>query len=190
MAGNANSGGRNAKPPSVHQAQGTYQPVRHDGFETPDPPRGRPAAPKSLAGEAKAEWDRMVDRLEHTKALTRVDDAALYQYVQLFAETERVTEDHARIRALSNKLMKSVKPLHGPDLVEAVKAIVSMEFILAKQTTQLRQGHMGLRMWLIEFGMTPSARTRVKLPKDGTQPASDDDRFFGGPKGVVRGGKA
>ena len=58
-------------------------------------------------------------------------------------------------------------------LAEAIKKIVDLEQILAKQTTQLRQGHMAIRQYLIEFGMTPSARTRVKLPAGGAKKPVD-----------------
>ena len=45
-------------------------------------------APKALEGDALEEWDRMIHRLEVSRALSTVDDAALYQYCRLFAETD------------------------------------------------------------------------------------------------------
>ena len=43
----------------------------------------------------------------------------------------------------------------------------------ARQGVQLRQGSRALRQYLIEFGLTPSARTRVTVP-----PARDPDDAF------------
>ena len=43
----------------------------------------------------------------------------------------------------------------------------------ARQGVQLRQGSRALRQYLIEFGLTPSARTRVTVP-----PARDLDDAF------------
>jgi P27 family predicted phage terminase small subunit len=164
MPGTANSGGRNAKPPKVHLLQGTFQRVRHAGHDVPEPPPGRPTPPKPLTGVAKAEWERMVARMEQSKTLSIVDDAALYQYVQLHTETEAITEDAARLQRLSADLKRAARKLDGTNLVEAIGRIVELQRIIAKQTQQLRQGHMAIRQYLVEFGMTPSARTRVKLP--------------------------
>jgi len=180
MAGNANSGGRNAKDQAQHKATGTFRGDRHDGSEAPDPPKGRPEAPKSLKDPvARAEWERMVDRMEQSKTLTLVDDAALYQYAQLHAETERIMTDNADIRKLSNDLKKSVRKLDGQELVSAIEQIVSLQSVLARHTQQLRQGHMALRQYLVEFGMTPSARTRVKVT-GAEKPKSRLIAFMGG----------
>jgi len=120
----------------------------------------------------------MVSRLEQSKTLTLVDDAALYQYAQLHAETERIITDTLELRRElernrkeSRALRKLAEKLEGRDLVEAIKTIVQLQkvmvdlrVLIAKDTQQLRQGHMALRQYLVEFGMTPAARGRVKLP--------------------------
>ncbi|MGE3840062.1 MAG: P27 family phage terminase small subunit [Vicinamibacterales bacterium] len=185
MAGNANSGGHNKKPSHLHVLAGTFRSDRHGDAESPDPPQATPKPPKKLTGEAKAEWDRMVARLVTSKTVTTVDDAALYQYVQLFAETEQINKDHAETRRMRDELKKlAASKLNGADLVDAIGHIVKLQQALAKQSQQLRQGHMALRQYLVEFGMTPSARGRVKMtnkkpadPKSGT---SNKQRFFGG----------
>lgn len=180
MPGTKNSGGHNAKSIEQLKAEGTYRPDRHGGLETPEPPKGRPEAPKGLKGPARAEWDRMVDRLDQSKTLRLVDDAALYQYSQLFAETERIQADHERIRTMSSKLMREVRKLKGDELLDAVREVVKLELILSKQVTQLRQGHMSIRQYLIEFGMTPSARNRVKILSTDDKPKSKLLSFRGG----------
>lgn len=185
MAGNANSGGHNRKASHLHVLDGTYRRDRHADAETPDPPQATPTAPKKLAGEAKAEWDRMVARMVTAKTVTTVDDAALYQYVQLFAETERIKSDHAETRSLRDALKKTaVSKLNGAELVEAIGHIVKLQQMLAKETTQLRQQRMAIRQYLVEFGMTPSARGRVKTtnkkPADPKTGDSNKKRFFGG----------
>jgi hypothetical protein len=57
--------------------------------------------------------------------------------------------------------------------------MVTLLIAIAKATRDLRQGHMAIRQYLVEFGMTPSARTRVKLPP--AAPAVDPNkaRYFG-----------
>lgn len=176
MAGNSNSGGRNKKDAPTHIIQGTFRNDRHGEDSTPQPPKGDPVPPERLKGKAKAEWKRMVERLTVSKTLSLVDDAALYQYVQLYAETEQIRGDHQRIRKLAEQLKKAAITLSGSELLEAIKKVIELERVLAGQTVQLRQGHMAIRQYLVEFGMTPSARTRVKT-SSGPKPTSAVDKF-------------
>lgn len=164
------SGGHNAKSVAQHKLEGTFDASRHSGISNPEPPKGIPVPPRGLSGEAKAEWDRMIARLEASKTLSSVDDAALYQYVQLFAETEAVKVDHQQLHKMSRDLKRLVKKLDGSELVEAIGKIVVLQQLAQKQSMQLRQGHMAIRQYLVEFGMTPAARGRVKTttPPKGT----------------------
>ena len=183
MAGNSNSGGRNAKDKKFHVLQGTFRSDRHESQDFIDPPKGAPPVPKGLSAVAKAEWERMVERLETARTLSVVDDAALYQYVRLFAETEQIIEDHAQLRKVSRDLKKLAQKLEGAELVEAIGKIVVLQQLAQKQSTQLRLGHMAIRQYLIEFGMTPSARNRVKVPKDAAPPANPLDKFVNRKRG-------
>lgn len=177
--GGVNSGGRNAKSVADHKAHGTYRPDRHDGADVPEPPQGRPEPPKALNGDALDEWNRMVGRLEKSNTLSIVDDAALYQYCLLFAETEAIRADNLAVRKLSAELKKAVRKLEGMELVEAIKKIVDLQYVIAKHSTQLRQGHAAIRQFLVEFGQTPSSRTRVKVTKP-NKPTSKLVAFRGG----------
>lgn len=180
MAGNANSGGHNKKAARLHVLQGTFRKDRHgDPNEDVDPPVGRPEPPGKLSPVARAEWDRMVKRLETNRALTIVDDAALYQYASLFAEVESLKGQDAGLAKLSRELKAAAKELDGQNLVDAIGHIVQLAKQRAGITVQLRQGHMAIRQYLVEFGMTPSARTRVKAlaPTDDKPKRS---RFFAG----------
>ncbi len=154
------SGGRNRKPAGLHVLQGTFQPSRHAG-DAPEAPAGTPDA-RDLTGEARAEWNRMIVRLEAVGTLSTVDDAALRRYAKLHADTERLETEHTRLTRLSAKLMKTARPLEGMDLVTAIGEIIAVEKLRARLLPQLRQGSMALRQWLVELGMTPAARGRVK----------------------------
>lgn len=165
MAGNANSGGRNKKSASMHLVTGTFRGDRHDAEGDVVAPDGRPVAPKTLKGEAKAEWDRMVARMEKVHTITTVDDAALYQYCKLFSETEALEVDREAGRKMTQALRRQTQRLDGAELVEAITQIVKLKHLEGKIAVQIRQGRMALRQYLVEFGMTPSARTRVKPTK-------------------------
>jgi Phage terminase, small subunit. len=178
MPGTKASGGRNAKSRALLLLEGTFRKDRHTKLATPAPPAGKPPRPKTLTGTARTEWDRMVARLDQLQTLSTVDDAALYQYALLFAETEAIRTDRLALKQLSADLMTAIQRLKGDALVDAATEIVKLQFLLAKHTAQLRQGHMALRQYLVEFGMTPAARTRVTAqPDDAHTPVNPVDRF-------------
>jgi phage terminase small subunit len=158
------SGGRNAKATVDHKARGTWRRGRHGNHETPEPPRGRPTPPKPLTGDARSEWDRMVARLESARTLCVVDDAALYQYACLFADVEQLMADDRDVRQLGARLTERIDDLDGADLVSAISEIARLQALSARYAASVRQGRLALRAYLVEFGMTPAARPRVKLP--------------------------
>jgi P27 family predicted phage terminase small subunit len=149
MPGTSSSGGRNKKSQRAHTLAGTGR--KHRGTARtspdldPDPPKGRPPLPQKLKGEALAEWDRMVDRLEASKTLSVVDDAVLYRYCQLHARAERLERQIARLKSAFY-----VDHVGNPKVHPAF--------------AQLRSYDQALRGYLVEFGMTPAARSRVKVP--------------------------
>lgn len=211
MAGTARSGGRNRKSLAAHALAGTGRKDRGTaaaaGAPPPaDPPKGRPPVPAGLVGPALEEWTRMVIRLAAAETLSKVDDAALYQYCCLFAETEAIlvaqrgtaalieslqlaivrwTRLVDRLEAAEGKLsedatLQSVidRGKYGDQIVGAIAQVVQLKKLEAKYPTQLRQGHMALRQYLVEFGMTPAARGRVQPAPDTTPAARPVDRFI------------
>ena len=176
MAGvRARSGGHNAKTVKQHKLQGTFQKVRHARIRNPEPPEGAPTPPKDMAGDAAEEWGRMLDRLSQCKTLSGVDGAALYQYCRMFAETEALSGRQDEISAAINVLEESLSDFKGPDLIAAFQELTKMRQLESRYTSQIRQGRMGQRVFLVEFGLTPASRGRVKLPeKPGDQDEWDD----------------
>ncbi len=148
MAGTSSSGGRNRKSAAQHRLEGTFQASRASGAssDAPDPPKGRPSSPKPLKGESLAEWTRMTDRLELAGTLSVVDDAVLYRYCRLHARAERLERYVGRLRSVFY-----VDHLGNPKVHPGV--------------AQLRAYDQALRVYLVEFGMTPAARSRVRVPQ-------------------------
>lgn len=181
MPGTGSSGGRNVKTAKQHRLEGTFQKVRHAGFTNPEPPKGRPESPKKLAGEAKSEWDRMIVRLEANGTLAKTDDAALYQYCRLFAETEDLARLRDETGASVAILEENLSGLEGADLVACFQEISKLRQLESRYAVQIRQGRMAQRMFLQEFGLTPASRGRVKLPE-----RQNDDPFseFEEPGGI------
>ena len=168
MAGVAGrSGGRNAKTSQEHELAGTVRTNRHD-FDSPSPPKIKPSPPKELEADALAEWEAMIGRLEVSGTLTLVDDAAIYQYCRLYAETEEIAIDRQHLEAAVDRLEENLGDLKGEDFVKLVQELTQQRKLISKCTDQLRSGRLALRAYLVEFGMTPAARSRVKLPKGAT----------------------
>lgn len=157
------SGGRNAKTIEQLKVEGTYDPSRHAGIENPEPPRGVPTPPKELQGDARAEWDRMIRRLELSRTLSVVDDAALYQYCQLFAATEAIAVAQETTGSSIDLIQDTLGALERGEILAAIQEISKLRQLEARYTTQIRQGRMALRTYLVEFGLTPAARSRVKV---------------------------
>lgn len=166
------SGGRNAQSAADHVIRGTFRSDRHDDDMGVTAEPGRPESPRELVGEALAEWDRMIDRLEKIAALSVVDGAALYQYCQLFAETEAIALSQAEVAASADIVEENLSGLKGAELVQAFQEITKLRALEARYTTQVRQGRMSIRAYLVEFGMTPAARSRVKPTKKPDAPKS------------------
>jgi P27 family predicted phage terminase small subunit len=169
------SGGHNKKSAQTHVVQGTFRGDRHADAVASEPPKGRPSPPKPLEGDALDEWDRMVGRLEQSGTLSVVDDAALYQYARLFAETEAAAVSQLETNGSVQILEENVGDLKGPELVAAFQEISKMRRLEASYATQIRQGRMAIRQYLVEFGQTPAARQRVKVPP--TKEPSKAEKF-------------
>ena len=212
MPGTAKSGGRNLKSHAAHALTGTgradrgTKPAAGD-LPSPEPPKGRPPVPMGLIGPALEEWNRMVVRLDAAKTLSIVDDAALYQYCCLFAETEAIVVAQRSTASLIDALQAAItgwtrlvdrleaaeagkklseaallqslidRGTYGTQIVGAIGQMVQLKKLEAKYPTQLRQGHMALRQMLVEFGMTPAARSRVQPAPGVDPPPSPIDRF-------------
>lgn len=174
MPGTASSGGRgtNRKSRVQHELDGTFRKDRHSDLKNPEPTSGRPDPPLALDTIAQTEWDRAMWAFEDMKMLHKVDVFAVYQYAQLYAETEAVKgqqeEAKAGLRVLEDNL--STRPetpeerLSAADKVQLFAQIVTLHKIISKCTDQLRSGRMAIRQYLVEFGLTPASRNRIKLP--------------------------
>lgn len=160
MAGvKGRSGGHNAKTQEQHRLEGTGRKDRHTGYRNPEPATGMPAKPDRLTGEAAAEWDRMVGRLEQCKTLAVVDDAILVEYCELHALTHRLQGEIDELPALFFE--KTSVDGAGVEHVEPK---------VHPGVGQLRQARMAKRTLLVEFGLTPASRGRVKIPEQPGEP--------------------
>lgn len=191
MAGvKGRSGGHNKKTRQALEQDGTFRSDRHGDHISPEPPTGIPVPPRPLPAEAQAEWDRMIVRLEQSKTLSVVDDGALYQYCQLFAETEAIAVTQEEVAAAARVMQENFDRQEGDDLtfedlLNAAREIAKLRSLEASYITKVRQGRMALRMFLGEFGLTPASRGRVKLPDKPDEKADPFTAFQNQNRGAV-----
>jgi phage terminase small subunit len=123
---------------------------------------------------ASQAWDAVVDALEAMDCLHTVDGLALYQYAALYGETEGIRAQQDRYRATVDTLESALDGLTGSDLGQAVQQIAGLAKLDSKCTDQLRAGRTAIRLFLLEFGLTPASRNRIRLPEDAP---ADADQF-------------
>ena len=107
----------------------------------PKPPAGRTGPPAYLTGAAATEWRRLAPELARLGLLTTIDRDALAAYCQTFArwrDAEAAVKKHGMVLK-----GRDGGPVLSPYVTIANRALAQ------------------LRGWQTEFGMTPSARSRV-----------------------------
>lgn len=169
-------GGRPPKPTAVLRLTGTYRKDRHArrGKEPqPSKPARVPPPPVYLDDVGKQEWSRVARELHGLGLLTVLDMASLAGYCASFA----------RARAAEETLKAKGTTYCTPQGIEMPRP----EVAIAKNAwTEVRK-------FGAEFGLTPSARVRVKAPDAPPDPKVNEfarldarRRFFGGPNGNGR----
>ena len=159
--------GRKPKPTALKLLGGNPGKRRLNALEPVLAP-GVPECPATLTDEAKREWFRISSELVAAGLLTCADRAALAAYCQLWARWVAAEAMVAAMGAvLCNKKTKQcyTNPWTG----------------VANRSAELMKGY------LVEFGLSPSSRSRVKV----NPPAKEEDKFaslFGIPAPVGRVG--
>jgi P27 family predicted phage terminase small subunit len=136
----------------------------------PKLPVDAPACPRWLNAEAKRVWRETVPLLREMRILTRADRDALASYCLSYAQlksAQQFLDEHGLVYPIRDEAGR-------------IKCMVPFP-----QVAIVRSCQQVLRSYQQEFGMTPSARTRVQeIPDLYMDP--DEERFFGprpAPKG-------
>lgn len=153
------------KPTAQKKREGTYRKDRDVGAELAPPP-GVPVAPKWLDKDARAEWERVVPQLVDLNVLTGLDGGALERYCVAhsnWVHAQRDVQKHGMV----------IKTPFGPQKNPAIKVA--------------QDERAAARLLAGELGLSPSARSRVKVPEKA--PAADKTESFLFPK-VIDGGRS
>ena len=151
--------GRKPKPTNIHVLEGgskkTHRPLND---REPKPPAAIPKCPKHLDKEARSEWNRMVKELEPVGLLTNLDKTVFAIYCESFstwAQAAKKIQEMGMVRITKNGFTEQ-----NPYFPIANKAKEQM------------------MKALIELGMTPSSRSRIKVDTPKPKKENGKDRFF------------
>jgi P27 family predicted phage terminase small subunit len=152
------------KPTPTHLALVRGNPGKR---KLPDPkkeiraPIEEPTPPPHLSDEAKVEWGRVISHLVQLKLMTALDRAALAAYCQAYGrwvQAERAVSMMAEKDLLTRALM--IKTTGGNAIQNPLVGIAN-------------KAMADMVRYAAEFGMTPSARTRLQA----TGSASNENPF-------------
>ena len=138
----------------------------------PDPPRGMPPAPDFLDEQARAIWDEVVPPLVESGMVRRIDGAGLGRYcvyLVLWRKALEFVRKYGEMHAV-----------HGEPTKKNPKGRIlgHREFPIAAKMLRYEQRIIQLER---EFGLTPSARSRIRVEVDRAVAADNDEaaeRFF------------
>lgn len=148
--------GRKPKPTKLKQLAGNpgKRPLNeHEPATIP----GRPEPPSHLLGEARDEWYRMVERLERMGILSQTDVPSLVAYCEAWA-------NYVEVKTQLKQVGRLIKTPNGH--------VQSNPLV-----SQFNQLDNALRRWLVEFGLTPSSRSRIHV-ENKSEENSGKSRFF------------
>lgn len=131
------------------------------------PPLSEPTPPPHLCDDAKVEWGRVIGTLVSCGLMTQIDRAALAAYCQAYGRWVQAERALARMSEKDpNTHALMVKTINGNAIQNPLVGTANKALELMMKAAA-------------EFGMTPSARSRIDVdvqnprdPKEGTS------RFF------------
>lgn len=120
----------------------------------PKPRRERPSAPAHVSDKARETWGYVTSILDGMGVLTKADALALEVLCEAYAD---YLTARAELRAFGSNYYETVNQTGGV-MHRAHPAVAVMQ-----------DADRRIKAWLAEFGMTPSARSRVKGEAEGEE---------------------
>lgn len=151
--------GRKPTPTAIKELEGNPG-KRPLNAKEPKPVKKAPSCPKWLEPEAKKEWRRLSKQLEQLGVLTELDMASFAAYCQAYARYKGAEEFITQ---------------HG--------SIVKTPSGYWQQVPQVAQAQTYSKIMLRlaeQFGLTPSARSRIIAGGGDSAPADEMEELLGG----------
>lgn len=149
------SRGPQPTPTAILKARGSW--LVRGRKDEPEPELGRPRCPSWLTAEAKRKWKRLVPKLEAMRVLAEVDEDLVMRYCLLVVEWKHAilnVQEHG----ISEQTDKGSRM--RPEVVYA-------------NTLMLE-----LRQLETLLGMSPSARSRIRMEPKADASSEGIERFF------------
>lgn len=156
--------GRKPKPTHLKLVTGNAGKRKINDRE-PKPNIEIPPVPAHLSDEAKVEWGRVSILLHQLGLVSHIDRSALAAYCQAYADWIYAEEQLRKFGPVVKSPTKTVtrKARDGSEITESSGGYPMQSPFLAIRNKALELMHK----YMVEFGMTPSSRTRIV--GDGTQ---------------------
>lgn len=153
--------GRRPKPTQLHLVRGNPGKRKRNARE-PKPRRVIPSPPADLSEKARTAWGALSVILDRAGLITEADVFALERACETVAEVQELKADIAENGRTQKVKIKGAKKGEKSVIMERQRPQVSM----------LQDADRRLKAWLVEFGLTPAARTKVEAnPENGTADA-------------------
>ncbi|BCJ86463.1 phage terminase small subunit P27 family [Effusibacillus dendaii] len=162
--------GRKAQPIALQLLKGnknrlTKQEIEHRQSieEKLKPKKDAVKPPVWLNDVAKKEFKRIAKELMELDLITNVDINALAAYCDAYSdyvECTKIIQDEGLMVEYTNKAAETNKVPHP---------------LLTKK----KQLHEQMKSLATEFGLTPSSRAKLAMPKLDEKPKSEEERMFG-----------
>jgi P27 family predicted phage terminase small subunit len=160
--------GRRPKPSALKKLQGNPGKRKLNHAE-PKPAPGDPVMPRDLPLLARAEWKVIVPELRQMGVLAKIDAKALAAYCHAFA---RWMEAEKSVRQLGIIVME---PIYGlGDQLLGVKYKKNPAVTISEAAVKI------MKAFLVEFGMTPSSRSRIRVDKPQEAEEDEIERYLRG----------
>ncbi len=158
--------GQKPKPTNLKVIHGTAQPCRMNPREPKPEKLASPKPPRTLSTEARKHWRRITRDLESCGVLTNMDQDALSVYCELYAQWVEAGD------MVRKKGMVIADPRYADRKTEKGKAMVVP--VLSPYFRASLKLSDQMKQMLVEFGMTPSSRTRVQTGRDHAEDPFDE----------------
>lgn len=142
--------GRKPLPKAIHELNGNPSKINFNKLKEPEPKvySDSPDPPKWLDETAKEEWRRVSPELSRLKILTESDFTALEAYCKTYSRWKTAESEMDRIESTVFKAGKN-------NYIQQLPQVA-----IAQKYLKLCQDFM------VEFGLTPSSRGRMRLPSE------------------------
>lgn len=154
--------GRRPKPTVLKLVEGNPGKRKINKTE-PKPKREIPSCPAHLSDAGKVAWGRLSVLLDRMGVLTEADSAALERLCDCYSDV-LICRESLKADGWTYKTMDA----QGNTLIKGNPA-----------ATQLRAADSQFKSYLIEFGLTPAARSKVHATTDDDKKADPLAEFFG-----------